>query len=174
MKNLGYCSHKPKVFIGTDHAGFNMKTKLIPFIEKLGYEVVDCGDYKFNPTDDFPIYISKVAKSVALNPDCNIGIVLGGSGQGEAIIANRYPNVRAIVYYGDAGFFKGLEIIKLGKQHNNSNVLSLGARFISQKKAEKAVKKWLETPFTYEERHKRRIKEIETLSKQIKCNYDFK
>ena len=140
MKYLGYRSHKPKVYIGTDHAGFEMKEKLIPFIEKLGFQVVDCGDFKYNPNDDFPIFISKVAKSVALNPEHNIGIVLGGSGQGEAIIANRFPNVRAIVYYGAPGFFKKLDIIKLGRQHNNSNILSLGARFMNIKQAKKAVK----------------------------------
>ncbi len=174
MKHLGYRSHKPKVYIGTDHAGFAMKEGLVPFVKKLGYEVVDCGDYKYIPTDDFPIYISKVANHVAQNPENNIGIILGGSGQGEAIIANRYPNVRAIVYYGEPGFFKKLDVIKLGKEHNNSNILSLGARFMNLKQAKKAVKEWLSTPFSGEERHKRRNKEIEVISRKIRNNFEFK
>lgn len=174
MKNLGYRSHKPKVYIGSDHAGFAMKGKLIPFIKKLGYEVIDCGDFKYNPTDDFPVYISKVAKHVALNPENNIGIILGGSGQGEAIIANRYPNVRAVVYYGEPGFFKKMSIIELSREHNDSNILSLGARFLKVSQAEKAVKKWLKTPFLTEEKYKRRNKEIEALSREIKNNQEFK
>jgi ribose 5-phosphate isomerase B len=174
MKHLGYRSHKPKIYIGTDHAGFAIKEKLVPFLKKLGYEVVDCGDYKYNPTDDFPFFISKVAKAVALNPDDHIGIILGGSGQGEAIIANRYPHVRAAVYYGEPGFFTKLDIVKLSREHNDSNILSLGARFLNVRLAKKAVKEWLATPFSGEERHRRRIKEIETISREVKNNFDFK
>ncbi len=174
MHKLGYRNHKPKIYIGADHAGFDLKEELIPFIKKLGYETVDCGAYEYDSADDYPDFISPVAKAVALNPERNCGIILGGSGQGEAMVANRYPNVRATVYYGDPGFFsKGL-IVKIGREHNDSNVLSLGSRFLKTKQAEKAIKVWLSTHFTNEERHVRRIKKIERISREIKNNFDFK
>ncbi|MFA5652285.1 MAG: RpiB/LacA/LacB family sugar-phosphate isomerase [Candidatus Paceibacterota bacterium] len=174
MRKLGYRSHKKIVYIGTDHAGFGLKQELVPFIKSLGYIVHDCGAFKFEDGDDYPDYISPVAKAVGLNPEHNIGIVLGGSGQGEAIVANRYPNVRAIVFYGNSGLFPKEDIIELGRQHNDSNVLSLGARFLKPKEAKKAVEVWLATNFSNGERHKRRIKKIEKISREIKNNFDFK
>lgn len=92
------------------------------------------------------------------NPDNSKAIVLGGSGQGENMVADKFPNVRSAEYYGG-----NLEIVKLSREHNNANVLSLGARFLSLKEAGEAVKLWLETPFSNEERHANRIKEIENL-----------
>ncbi len=150
-----------------------MKEKLIPFMKKMGYEVVDCGDYKYDENDDFPIFISKVAEAVAHDPLNNKGIILGGSGQGEAIIANRYPNIRAIVYYGEPGIIKSLKIIKLGREHNDSIILSFGARFLKISQAKKALKIWLNTPFSGNPKYTRRNKEIETLTKNIKHNMDF-
>ncbi len=173
MNNIGVISHKPKIYIGTDHAGFELKEKLIPFIKKLGYEVVDCGAFKYEKEDDYPDFVSPVAKAVALNPESHHGIVLGASGQGEAIVANRYPHVRAVVFYGSAGILKE-NIIKLSREHNNSNILSLGARFLNIGQAKKAVKMWLSTKFTYKERHVRRIKKIEKISREVKNNFDFK
>ncbi len=175
MKDLGYINHRPKIYIGTDHAGFVMKEELIPFIKKLGFTVVDCGNFHYDENDDFPFFIEKVAKAVALNPEHNIGIILGGSGQGEAIIANRFPHVRATVYYGEPDLiFKKLDVIKLEREHNDSNVLSLGVRFLTLPKAKKAIKKWLETSFSKEPKYARRNKEIETISRQIKNNTEFK
>ncbi len=174
MKNIGVRSHKPKVYMGADHAGVLLKQELISFIKKLGYEVVDCGAYKFDMEDDYPDYISPVAKAVGLNPEHNIGIILGGSGQGEAVVANRYPNVRAMVFYGEPALFPKYDIIKLGRFHNDSNILSLGARFLKLKEAKKAVEIWLGTNFSGEERHIRRIKKIEKISREIKNNFDFK
>ena len=174
MKNLGVRSHRPKVYIGTDHAGFELKQKLVPFIKGLGYEVYDLGANRYEEGDDYPDFISPVAKAVALNPEHNIGIILGGSGQGEAIVANRYPNVRAIVFYGDPGLFPKDDIIKLGRLHNDSNILSLGARFLNLKEAKDAVETWLGTKFSHEERHVRRIKKIEKISREIKNNLEFK
>ncbi len=174
MKNLGYKSHKPKIYIGTDHAGFSLKQKLIPFIEKLGYKIIDCGAYRYEEGDDYPDHISIVAKAVALNPEHNLGIILGGSGQGEAMVANRFPHVRAIVFYGNPHFFSKWKIIKLGRLHNDSNVLSLGARFLKLRQAKKAIKIWLETDFSNGQRHIRRIKKIEKISREIKNNFDFK
>ncbi len=174
MNNLGVISHKPKIYIGTDHAGFELKEKLIPFVKTLGYEVVDCGAFKYEKEDDYPDFVSPVAKAVALNPDNNCGIILGASGQGEAIVANRYPNVRAVVFYGKPGLFPKDDIIKLSREHNDSNVLSLGARFLNIGQAKKAVKEWLSVQFTYKERHIRRIKKIEKISREVKNNFDFK
>lgn len=174
MHKLGYRNHKPKIYIGTDHAGFAMKQELIPFIKDLGYEVVDCGAYEYDATDDYPDFISPVAKAVALNPESNCGIVLGGSGQGEAMVANRYPNVRAVVFYGNSGIFSKNEIVKLSREHNDSNILSLGVRFLKIREAKNAVKIWLGTHFSNEERHIRRIKKIERISREIKNNFDFK
>jgi ribose 5-phosphate isomerase B len=174
MREMGLIKHNTKIYIGSDHAGFVMKEKLVPFMEELGYQVVDFGNFKYDDTDDYIDFISPVAKAVALNPESSRGIVLGGSGQGEAIVANRFPNVRATVYYGEAGFFPQADIIKLGREHNDSNILSLGARFLDLDTAKKAVKKWLETKFTNEERHVRRIKKIETVSRDIKNNLEFK
>ncbi len=174
MNNIGYRSHKKKVYIGTDHAGFEMKEELIPFIKKLGYEVVDCGAYKFDMEDDYPDFISPVARAVGLNPEHNLGIVLGGSGQGEAMVANRYPNVRAIVYYGEPSIFHNHAFIKISREHNDANVLSLAARILKINEAKKAVKIWLETHFSNAERHIRRIKKIEKISREIKNNFDFK
>jgi len=174
MKNLGYRSHKKKIYIGADHAGFKLKQELISFIKKLGYEIIDCGAHKYEEGDDYPDYISPVAKAVALNPEHNLGIILGGSGQGEAIVANRYPHVRAIVFYGYPGLFPKEDIIKLGRLHNDSNILSLGARFLKLKVAKKAIEVWLGTNFSNEEKHIRRIKKIEKISREIKNNFDFK
>jgi ribose 5-phosphate isomerase B len=159
-----------KVYIGTDHAGFVMKEKLIPFIKKLGYEVVDCGAYKYDDSDDYPDFIAPVAKAVSLNPEHIRGVILGGSGEGEGMVANRYPNVRATVYYGDPGLFPEADIIKLGREHNDSNILSLGARFLTLNSVKKAVELWLKTEFSKGERHIRRIKEIERSSREVKHN----
>ncbi len=172
--NLGVRSHKPKIYIGTDHAGFKLKNQLIPFVKSLGYEVADCGAYVEDPKDDDPNFVSQVARAVALNPEHVRGIILGGSGQGEAIVANRFPNVRAIVFYGNPGIFSKLDVIRLGREHNDSNVLSLGARFLSVQAAKKAVKNWLEIPFSKAERHIRRIKETEAISRSVKNNLEFK
>ena len=173
MQKIGYVSHRKKIYIGTDHAGFLMKEELVPFLKRLGYEVMDCGAYKYEDTDDYPDFIEPVAKAVALNPEHNIGIILGGSGQGEAIAANRFPNVRAAVYYGDAGIFKD-DILKLSRFHNDANVLSLGARFLKTREAKKAIKVWLSTHFSNEPRHIRRIKKIEKISREVKNNFEFK
>ncbi|KKT78926.1 MAG: Ribose-5-phosphate isomerase B [Parcubacteria group bacterium GW2011_GWF2_44_8b] len=116
-----------KIFVSSDHAGFGFKEKLIPFLKELGHEVEDKGPFEYNEEDDYPDFIIPVAREGSMHPNEVRGIILGGSGQGEAMVANRYPHVRAIVFYGDAGFFKD-DIIKLGRQHNDSNILSLGAR----------------------------------------------
>lgn len=158
-----------KIFFGTDHAGFQLKLKLMPFVEALGFEVFDKGAYEYNSEDDYPDFIIPVAKEVSTDSDSNEsrGIIIGGSGQGEAMTASRFPGIRAVVYYGEsAPVANGAEpsvltsIIKLSREHNDSNILSLGARFVTEEEAKIAVKVWLETPFSGEEKHKRRIEKI--------------
>ena len=145
------------IYFGTDHAGFALKEELLPFVrDELGYEVVDCGASLFNAEDDYPEFIKKACTEVSHNPDSTKAIILGGSGQGEAIVANKFPQVRATVYYGG-----NEQIITLGRAHNNTNVLSLGARFISLEEAQKAVTLWLVTSFSGDARHIRRIAQID-------------
>lgn len=142
--------------MASDHAGFELKNHLAEYIKTLGFTTVDKGPFSLDPTDDYPDYVRLVAEEILKNPDSSRGIIIGGSGQGEAIAVNRFKGIRAIVYYG----FKE-EIIKLSREHNNANVLSLGAHFISNDEAERAVKLWLQTEFTNDERHVRRLGKID-------------
>ncbi|MFB6244716.1 MAG: ribose-5-phosphate isomerase [Candidatus Nanohaloarchaea archaeon] len=145
---------KPKIFIGSDHAGFELKNSLKNFLREKGYEVVDQGPENYDDEDDYPEYIIKTAEKVAADEDA-FGIVLGHSGQGEALAANKVDGVRAALYYGE-----NHEIIELSRKHNNANVLSLGAAFLSEDEAHEQVERWLETDFTKEERHRRRLTEV--------------
>ncbi len=155
------------VFIGSDHAGFELKQKLVPFLKALGHEVVDEGAYEYKADDDYPDFTAPVAREVSARPDEVRGIVIGASGQGEAIVANRFSNVRAAVFYGpvsriqtDASGRK-FDLITSTRQHNNTNVLSLGARFMSEEEAKAGVKLWLEAPFSNDASHVRRVKKID-------------
>jgi ribose 5-phosphate isomerase B len=147
-----------KIYFASDHAGFEMKRELIPFVARLGLEVEDCGPYEFNPADDYPDFVKQAAFNVSTDPENARAIVIGMTGQGEDMVADKFPHVRSAEYYGGS-----LDIIKLSREHNDANVLSLGAKFVSTEEAKEAVKLWLETPFSGEERHKRRIEEIENL-----------
>jgi len=150
---------KPVVYFATDHAGFDLKTTLLAFVrDELGYEVVDCGAATLDTQDDYPDFISVAAKQVSKHPT-HRAIIVGGSGQGEAMVANRFPHVRATVYYGGAP-----DIIVLSREHNDANILSLGARFLTDEDAKEAVRQWLMTSFPGDERHIRRIKKIEHLT----------
>ena len=117
------------VYLATDHAGFELKEKIKKFLIDNGYSVEDCGASSLDPEDDYPDFISKAAEAVSNDPQSK-AIILGGSGQGEAIVANKFPKVRAAVYYGGQN-----EMPKLTRQHNDSNILSLGARFLSEEEA---------------------------------------
>ena len=143
------------VYIGTDHAGFELKEKLKVFLMDLRYTFEDKGAFEFNPADDYPDFIKQVAIAVSQDPG-SLGIVLGGSGEGEEMSANKITGIRAAEYYGG-----NLEIVKLAREHNDANILSLGARFVTEEEAKKAVQLFLETPFSNEERHARRITKLE-------------
>ena len=142
------------IYIGADHAGFKLKEELKGFLQNLGYDVEDMGAYKFDENDDYPDFIIPVARAVAKNPEHNNGIVIGGSGQGEAMAVNRIKGVRAALIYDKYS-------AKMSREHNNANIISLGARVLSARKAKKLVKLWLDTPFSNGERHIRRIKKID-------------
>lgn len=144
-----------KIYIGSDHAGFEMKRELVSFISTLPYESYDCGPHEYNHDDDYPDYISQVAEKVSNDTD-TIGIVIGFSGQGEAMVANRFPNVRCAVYYGGPK-----HILTLSREHNDANMISFGAHFLTTQEAKYALDLWLHTKFSGDERHKRRIKKIE-------------
>ncbi len=148
-----------KIYIGTDHAGFELKEELKKFLEDLGCEVDDKGAYEFNKEDDYPDFIlpvvTAVAEDIARDLDSR-GIVIGGSGQGEAIVANKVKKIRAAVVYDEYS-------ARMSREHNDANIISLGTRTLSADKAKKLVKLWLETPFSNEERHKRRIEKIKTI-----------
>jgi len=150
-----------KIILGSDHAGFELKEQIKKFLIQSGIDVEDTGAHDFNPNDDYPKIILSAAKTVAEDPANNKGIIFGASGQGEVIVANKVKGIRAAVYYGS-----NIEIVKLSRTHNNANVLSLGARFLNKKEAIEAVKIWLETPFSEEERHSRRIKQISKLEEK--------
>lgn len=144
-----------KIYFGTDHAGFNLKNAVLEFVRELGYDVEDKGALILDEGDDYPTCIRPVAEAVAADPDSR-GIIFGGSGQGEAIVANRTVGVRAAVYYGGS-----LDIVRLSREHNDANILSLGARFLTTDEAKEAVRLWLGTDFSQEERHVRRIHDID-------------
>lgn len=145
-----------KIYIGSDHAGYELKEKLKTFIKSLGYEVEDKGAFSLDARDDYPDFIKPVAEAVASNSD-SFGVILGGSGQGEAISANRIKGARACVYYGGNS-----EIVRVSREHNDANILSLGARFMDFDQATEAFQVFINTPFSGDERHIRRINELES------------
>ena len=143
-----------KIFIASDHAGYEMKNYLIDVLNDLNHLIEDCGAFTFDPLDDYPDFITPAAKKVASTINSR-GIILGGSGQGEAIAANRIQGIRAAVYYGGPR-----EIVKLSRLHNNANILSLGARFIVKEDIIDIISLWLSEPFEGG-RHEQRIKKLD-------------
>ena len=149
----------PTIILAADHAGFALKKAIKSFLQSKKYEVIDVGAHELRDGDDYPEYMAAAALKVAQDIEGNTkAIIFGGSGEGEAIAANRFPGVRALVWYGG-----NTEILKLSREHNNANVLSMGARFVDEKTAKEAVELWLSTPFSNEERHQRRIEQIDSI-----------
>lgn len=144
------------IHFASDHAGFELKNELLAFVrDTLQFQVYDHGAHTYNREDDYPDFILKAAEAVSSDPLNAMALIIGGSGQGEAIYANRFAHVRATTYY-----HHDLDIIRLSREHNEANVLSLGARFVSLDEAREAVALWLTTPFSGEVRHTRRIKKL--------------
>ena len=157
------------IYLGSDHAGFELKEKLVEYCEELGFDAVNLGAFSYDGEDDYPDVIAPVARAVSKDASDGIvsrGIILGGSGQGEAIVANRFQGVRAIVYYGEADPDEEgeiLDIITLAREHNDANVLSLGARALSDETAKDIVQRFLSISFSEDERHSRRIAKIDAI-----------
>ncbi|OGI61699.1 hypothetical protein A2645_01145 [Candidatus Nomurabacteria bacterium RIFCSPHIGHO2_01_FULL_39_9] len=163
-----------KIHIASDHAGFELKQKLVPFIKGLGLEVVDHGPVKFDPEDDYPDLMKPAAIAVASDPVNSKGVVIGGSGFGEAMVVNKIAGIRAVNFYGPKITTQAVditgrlssdpyEILRLAREHNNANVLAMGSRFVTEEEAKEAIRIFIETPFLNEERHVRRIKKIDQI-----------
>jgi ribose 5-phosphate isomerase B len=142
-----------RVHLGSDHAGFELKSHLAEALRRLGYEVVDHGPVEYDPVDDYPPYVLRAAAAV-VNDSGSLGVVIGGSGNGEAIAANKVRGVRAALVWSD-------ETARLGREHNNANVVSLGARQYPEADALRFAEIFLATDFTGEERHVRRLAMLE-------------
>lgn len=140
-----------KIYLASDHAGFELKNSLVAYVRELGHEAEDLGALTLDPLDDYPDYITPCAERVAREPGSR-GIVLGGSGQGEAMAANRVKGARAALYYGGSP-----DMARLAREHGDVNILSLGARFVTEEEAKRAVELFLTTPFSGEARHTRRL-----------------
>lgn len=138
-----------RVHIGTDHAAFELKEFLVAKLTELGHEVIDHGAPIYDAQDDYPEFILPAAQAVVAEPG-SLGIVLGGSGNGELIAANKVSGVRA-------AFTSSVELAELARQHNDANVMSLGGRFTAQEEALQIAQTFLTTPFSGEARHQRRI-----------------
>ena len=163
-----------KVAITTDHAGYEALKELKVFLESMGHECVDFGPTTFEPEDDYPVFIYPAARAVS-SGDCERAVIMGGSGQGEAIVANRVPGVRCALFYGpvlakvavDADGTMSddpYEIVKLSRTHNDANMLSLSGRFLTIDEMKQAIKIWFATPFSEVERHARRIQQMDDLN----------
>jgi ribose 5-phosphate isomerase B len=152
----------PTIHLATDHAGFELKGEVGAWLKNEGYEVVDHGAHQYDEMDDFPDYIRLASEAVSKSPATAKAIIFGGSGQGEAMVANRYPHVRATVYYGG-----NEDVILLSREHNDANMLSIGARFVDLETVKRIVPKWLNGAFSGDPKYERRNQKIERLTKEI-------
>jgi ribose 5-phosphate isomerase B len=150
------------IHLASDHAGFEHKEVVREWLSGLGFAVVDHGAKVYEAGDDFPDFIKLAAAAVNENPENSCGIIFGGSGQGEAMVANSYPKVRATVYYGG-----NKEIIKLSKEHNDANILSIGARFVSIDETKEVIWEWLHESVLEDEKYQRRNQKIQIINQEI-------
>lgn len=141
-----------KIHVGTDHAGYEFKNQLVEYLKSKGHDVVDHGAFEYDAEDDYPAFCIAAAQAVANDAD-SLGIVIGGSGNGEQIAANKVVGIRAALAWS-------VETATLAREHNNANVLGLGARMHDQATSFQIVDAFLQTPFSNVERHIRRIGQI--------------
>lgn len=163
-----------KVYFAADHGGFEVKNELVRYVrDELKHIVEDCGAFELDRNDDYPAIIAQAAKRLSADSLAGIesrAVIGGGSGQGEAIIANRFKGVRCAVYYGKAErdqmdmSGKELDILTSARIHNDANALSLAYRFLSADEAKAAVREFLSVPFPNDERHLRRIRQIDSIT----------
>ena len=157
-------STRPTIHIAADHAGFERKEQVKAWLLNEGYAVHDHGAHAYDKLDDYPDFIAPAAEAVGKAPQQSRGILFGKSGQGEAMLANRYPKVRAAVFYGGED-----EIIQLSRQHNDANVLSIGAGFVGEHEAYRVIWDWLHTDMHTDEKYERRNRKIERITKDIRA-----
>ncbi|MGH3384837.1 MAG: ribose-5-phosphate isomerase [Nocardioidaceae bacterium] len=138
-----------RVHLGADHAGFDLKQQLVSWLRELGHDVVDHGPLAYDAADDYPPFCLRAAQSVVADGD-SLGVVIGGSGNGEQIAANKVTGVRAVLAWS-------VETASLGRQHNDANVVAVGARMHTSDQAKAFVEAFLSTPYSGDERHSRRI-----------------
>jgi len=138
-----------RIYLGSDHAGFELKNHLVEKLKELGHEPVDCGPHEYIATDDYPPFVMLAAKNTAHEPG-SLGVVIGGSGNGEVIAANKVPGVRAALVWSE-------QTATLAREHNDANVISVGARMHSLEQATGFVELFAATPFSQDPRHVRRI-----------------
>lgn len=138
-----------RVHIGTDHAGFELKEQVVAHLRESGYDVVDHGAHEYDSLDDYPPFCIEAAEAVVAEPG-SLGVVIGGSGNGEQMAANRVKGVRAALVWNDS-------TARLAREHNNANVVSVGARQHTVEECLAFIDAFLETPFSEDERHQRRI-----------------
>ncbi|MBM9467152.1 ribose-5-phosphate isomerase [Nakamurella leprariae] len=138
-----------RVYIGSDHAGFELKAHLIEHLGGLGHDVVDVGAHHYDPQDDYPPFCLETGRRVVAD-DGSLGVVIGGSGNGEQIAANKVRGVRAALAWNE-------DTATLARQHNDANVVSVGARMHDVPTATRLVELFLATPFSHDPRHERRI-----------------
>jgi len=150
------------IHLATDHAGFEHKEAVREWLLGEGFTIIDHGAVHLDPLDDFPDFIKLAAKAVSENSQTDRAIIFGGSGQGEAMVANRFPKVRAAVFYGG-----NEDIPKLSRQHNDANVISIGARFVDIDTVKRVIWEWLHTVPLTDEKYHRRNRKIEAITKDI-------
>ncbi|NJQ03877.1 ribose-5-phosphate isomerase [Streptomyces zingiberis] len=138
-----------RVYLGSDHAGYELKNHLVEWLTAQGHDPVDCGPHIYDAQDDYPPFCLRAAERTAAD-DASLGIVIGGSGNGEQMAANKVKGVRAALAWSE-------RTAALAREHNNANVLSIGARMHSEEEAERFVATFLDTPYSGDERHTRRI-----------------
>ena len=141
-----------RLHIGSDHAGLELKNELIEHLINNGHDVTDHGPYEYDALDDYPVFCIPAAQAVAKD-STSLGIVIGGSGNGEQMAANKVKGIRAALAWN-------IETAKLGREHNNANVISIGGRMHSIEVCKMIIDAFLETPFSNDERHIRRINQI--------------
>ncbi|WP_030917827.1 ribose-5-phosphate isomerase [Streptosporangium amethystogenes] len=141
-----------RVYIGADHAGYQFKNHIVSWLKEHGHDVVDCGPFVYDAEDDYPPFVLRAAQGVVDDPG-SLGVVIGGSGNGEQIAANKVRGIRAALAWSE-------ETARLAREHNNANVVSIGARMHPEEDATRFVEVFLNTSYSGAERHNRRIAQL--------------
>ena len=146
-----------RIHIGGDHASYELQRDLVTWLAEQGHEVVDHGPAEYDAVDDYPVFVLRTAEAVAADPD-SLGVVLGGSGNGEQMAANKVAGIRAALAWSP-------ELARLAREHNDAQIVSVGARMHSVEEARAIVQAFLETPFSGDERHRRRVDMVSAYEK---------